>query len=100
MYPDLQQLIERIFGIEAPQFLAVIKTFGLFVAISFLAGAWLLNKELQRKEKSGHLQPHMMPRSRAKNYLGKQQPGGSIENVPVYFVLRSQDYVSVFLVIQ
>ncbi len=98
MYPDLQQFIEKIFKVEAPEFLAVIKTFGLFVAISFLGGAWILNKELKRKEKLDQLQPQIMSRSRAKKYLGKQRPDGHIENVSVYPHQRTSEIVILALI--
>jgi len=49
MYPNLFYLFKDIFGIEIP-FLKVVNTFGFFVAIAFLVSAWVLAKELKRKE--------------------------------------------------
>lgn len=52
MFPDLQYLIEYLFGINIPA-LSVAKTFGLFVAIAFLTAAWLISKELKRYKEEG-----------------------------------------------
>ena len=54
MYPNLYYLFKDLFGVSLP-FLKVINTFGFCVAISFLAGAWLLIKELRRKQSQGLL---------------------------------------------
>ncbi len=60
MYPDFHYLIEGIFGIDAPEWLSIFKTFGLFVALGFLAGAYVLVKDLKRKEQQGLLQPEFV----------------------------------------
>lgn len=52
MYPNLYYLIKDLFGIGIPAF-KIINTFGLCVAIAFLASAWLLVKELRRKQAQG-----------------------------------------------
>jgi len=57
MYPDFHYLIERLFGIDAPEWLGLFKTFGLFVALGFLAGAYVLMKDLKRKEALGLMVP-------------------------------------------
>jgi phosphatidylglycerol---prolipoprotein diacylglyceryl transferase len=57
MYPDLQHIAESIFNAPMPQWLGVIKTFGLFVAIAFLIASSVLVAELKRKEKEGLLTP-------------------------------------------
>ncbi len=54
MYPNLFYLFKDIFGVELP-FLKVVNSFGFFVAIAFLISAWVLGKELKRKEASGEL---------------------------------------------
>jgi len=52
MYPTISHLLNDLFGIDIP---LPIQTFGFFVAIAFLAGAYFITKELKRKEKEGHL---------------------------------------------
>lgn len=52
MYPNLYYAFKDLFGIELP-FLKIINSFGFFVALSFLAAAWLLIKELKRKQARG-----------------------------------------------
>ena len=58
MYPDFRYLLGAL-GIEAPQWLGLFKTFGLLVALAFLAGAWVLTKELKRKEALGWFKPEV-----------------------------------------
>lgn len=55
MYPDFHYLFRALFGIDLPG-LAILKTFGFFVAMGFLAGAFILKLELKRKEEEGRLQ--------------------------------------------
>ena len=52
MYPNLYYAFKDLFGVEIP-FLKVVNSFGFFVAISFLAAAWLLIKELKRRQALG-----------------------------------------------
>jgi phosphatidylglycerol:prolipoprotein diacylglycerol transferase len=54
MYPNLYYVFKDWFGVEwhALEFL---NTFGLMVALSFAAAAWVISKELQRKEQAGLL---------------------------------------------
>jgi len=54
MYPNLFYLFRDLFGIEIP-FLKVVNSFGFFVAIAFLVCAWVLAKELKRKQEQGLL---------------------------------------------
>src|SRR5690349_8713217 len=54
MYPNLYYLFKDAFNISLP-FLKVFNTFGTIVAISFLVCAWMLIKELKRKEAKGLL---------------------------------------------
>ena len=53
MYPTISHLLFDLFGIKIP---LPIQTFGFWVAISFVFAAWLLTKELRRKEKEGLLE--------------------------------------------
>lgn len=59
MFPDFHYLFKILFGIDIPG-LSLIKTFGFFVALAFLAGAWLIARELKRKTALGLLQPEIV----------------------------------------
>lgn len=52
MYPNLYYAFKDIFGIDI-SFLKVVNSFGFFVAIAFLIAAWVLVKELKRKQALG-----------------------------------------------
>lgn len=52
MYPTVSDLINDLFGFYIP---LPIQTFGFFVAISFILGAFFWAKELKRKEEEGLL---------------------------------------------
>ncbi|MCW3464326.1 prolipoprotein diacylglyceryl transferase [Chitinophaga nivalis] len=54
MYPNLYYAVRDLLGIEFP-LLKVFQTFGFFVAIAFLAAAYVLTLELKRHEKNGLL---------------------------------------------
>ncbi len=60
MYPDFQILFQSLFGTPMPEWLGLFKTFGFLVAMSFIAAAWTVTKELERKEKLGLLHPEMV----------------------------------------
>ncbi len=55
MYPDLSYLFHDLLGTAPDNWLSVFKTFGVFLILAFLASAWVLSLELQRKEKEGLL---------------------------------------------
>lgn len=57
MYPDFQFLLQDLFGIDAPGWLSIFKVFGLFVALAFLVAAYVLVKDLKRKEAMGLMLP-------------------------------------------
>lgn len=54
MYPTITDMLQDLFGLHVP---LPIQTFGFFVAIAFLVSAYILNKEIQRKEKDGLMKP-------------------------------------------
>jgi phosphatidylglycerol---prolipoprotein diacylglyceryl transferase len=56
MYPNLYYVFKDWFGIEW-QWLKILNTFGLFVAIAFIVAAIVLSAELKRREKLGLLHP-------------------------------------------
>jgi prolipoprotein diacylglyceryltransferase len=53
MYPNLYYFFFEVFGIKIP-FFKVFNSFGFFVAIAFLMAAWLLLKELKRRQALGY----------------------------------------------
>ncbi len=57
MYPDFQYLFQALLGHDMPSWLGIFKTFGFFVALSFLAAARAMTSELKRKEAAGFLKP-------------------------------------------
>lgn len=57
MYPDLSYLLHDLFGTEADNWTSIVKTFGLLLVISILVAAYMLSKELRRKEAEGLLKP-------------------------------------------
>lgn len=59
MYPDFQYLLQGLLGTPMPEWLGIFKTFGFFVAMSFLLAAWTLTLELKRKERQGLLLPQI-----------------------------------------
>lgn len=56
MYANFRELFYYTLGIDIP-ILAVINSFGFFVAIAFFVAATLLSRELKRKEALGLLKP-------------------------------------------
>ncbi len=56
MYPNFYYLFKDWFGVEW-NFLRVVNSFGFFVAVSFILGAWMLTVELKRKGKEGIFKP-------------------------------------------
>jgi len=57
MYPDLSYLFHDLLGTDQDNWLSIFKTFGLFLLFAFLSAAWLLKKELKRRETLGQLSP-------------------------------------------
>ncbi len=56
MYPTLYHALLDLFGWDIPA-LKLINSFGLFVALAFVAAAFTLRKEMDRKERLGIFQP-------------------------------------------
>lgn len=54
MFPTVSHFLEYLFGINVP---LPFNTFGVFVALAFIAAYWAFSKELQRKEALGILKP-------------------------------------------
>ncbi len=57
MYPNLHFAIQDIFGVNAPEFLKYINSFGFIMALSFICAAVVLTSELKRKAKQGWFTP-------------------------------------------
>ncbi len=53
MYPNLYYFFKDVFHIDFRP-LMVVNSFGFFVALAFIFGAWLLLKELKRKQELGY----------------------------------------------
>ncbi|HLP13124.1 MAG TPA: prolipoprotein diacylglyceryl transferase family protein, partial [Flavobacteriales bacterium] len=64
MYPTLYHFFYDWFGVKI-QFLRAINSFGFFVAIAFITGAWLFGKEIQRKYREGKI-----PSKKVKQIIG------------------------------
>jgi len=54
MYPSIYYAIKDLLGLDLP-FLKMIQSFGFFVALAFLAAAYVWTLELKRKEQLGQL---------------------------------------------
>jgi phosphatidylglycerol:prolipoprotein diacylglycerol transferase len=99
LYPDLKYFLESIFKTEMPGVFGTIKTFGFFMAMAFLFAAWLLKKELERKEKIGLLQPELLPFKKAKKYLPKEEKEKfTTGSIPVYPHQRVGEIVVIALI--
>ncbi len=57
MYPDLSYFLHDLFGTQPDNVFSIVKTFGLLLVIAILAAAFILTKELRRKEAEGLLKP-------------------------------------------
>lgn len=57
MYPDLSYLFHDLLGSSPDNWLSIFKTFGFFLALSFLVSALVFNIELRRKAREGFYQP-------------------------------------------
>ncbi|RYE53343.1 MAG: diacylglyceryl transferase, partial [Sphingobacteriales bacterium] len=50
MFPTVSHFLEYLFGIQVP---LPFNTFGVFVALAFVAGYWAFSQEARRKEALG-----------------------------------------------
>src|SRR5687767_7927275 len=99
MFPDFEYLLEGLFQTGMPSFLGYIKTFGFFVAMAFLAAAYLLTKELKRMEAGGLLPPQILPFSKAGKFLSKEEAKSTrMEKVAVFTHQRVGEIVVLALV--
>lgn len=57
MYPDLSYLFHDLFGTDLDNWTSIFKTFGLMLALAFIACAVYVRAELKRKEEEGLLAP-------------------------------------------
>ncbi|MBK9719996.1 MAG: hypothetical protein IPO78_00075 [Saprospiraceae bacterium] len=53
MWPDFSYILHSLIGTDPDNAFSVIKTFGLFLGIAFIASASLLHLEFIRKESQG-----------------------------------------------
>lgn len=60
MYPDFSYILHAIFGTEPDNAFSIIKTFGLLLAVSFLASAFILSLEMKRKTVEGVFMPQQI----------------------------------------
>jgi len=57
MYPDISYLLHAVLGTPVDNWLSIFKTFGFFLALAFLASAYVFSIELHRKAKEGFYKP-------------------------------------------
>jgi phosphatidylglycerol---prolipoprotein diacylglyceryl transferase len=82
MYASLYELFDAWFGIKFGP-LKVLHTFGAMMAISFLVAAWVLSKELKRKEDEGILKA-----TPTDNWIGKRASTSElIESFVIAFLI-------------
>lgn len=91
MYPNLYFAFRDLFGVEWTG-LRFINSFGFFVALAFLAAAYILVKELTRKEGAGLLQF-----SEVKMVIGKPATIGDLALNFVLGFLLGYKFIGLFL---
>jgi phosphatidylglycerol---prolipoprotein diacylglyceryl transferase len=57
MYPDLSYFFQDLFHTSPDNWLSIFKTFGVMLALAFVASSYVLKSELKRKEQEGLLKP-------------------------------------------
>ena len=58
MYPDFSYILHALFGTQPDNAFSIIKTFGLLLAVAFLASAFILSLEMKRKTAEGVFKPY------------------------------------------
>lgn len=91
MFPDFHYLFKFLFGLDISG-LSLVKTFGFFVAMSFLAGAWALYSELRRKKEAGMFQPEIV-----NEVSGKPATVGEIAGMAVLGFILGFKIVGLFM---
>lgn len=66
MYPDFSYFVAAVFGTETGGVFSLIKTFGLFLALVFVVGGFILVSEMKRKEAEG-----LLPAKPIERWVGK-----------------------------
>ncbi len=91
MYPDFSYLFEALTGMR-PGWMSIIKTFGLFLALTFVVGGLILVAELKRKEAEGLLQGRTV-----KQWFGKPATIWEIlGNALIGFILGAKGFYAFF----
>jgi phosphatidylglycerol:prolipoprotein diacylglycerol transferase len=72
MYPNLYYAFKDLFGVEVSG-LKLVNSFGFFVALAFIAAAWVLTAELRRKTKEG-----LLTYEEEKQVVGKPATAGEL----------------------
>ncbi len=57
MFPDLSYILHFLIGTEPDNVFSIVKSFGMMLAIAFVAAAYLFRLELLRKEREGLMLP-------------------------------------------
>ncbi|MEM9917570.1 MAG: prolipoprotein diacylglyceryl transferase family protein [Bacteroidota bacterium] len=57
MYPDLSYILHALIGTQPDNAFSIVKTFGLLLVLAILTAAFILDREVRRKEKEGLFKP-------------------------------------------
>lgn len=82
MYPRLSDLINDVFGTDIT---LPIQSYGFFLAIAFVTGAYLLYRELDRKQKEGLIKP-------TKKEVTRGEPATALQLATVFIVSLAVGY--------
>ncbi|HEX6426517.1 MAG TPA: prolipoprotein diacylglyceryl transferase family protein [Niastella sp.] len=102
MYPDFQYVFEALTGHTMPSWLGLIKTFGFFVAIAFIAATYFITSEVKRQEQIGSLMPSVKRKTigylRYKHVKKQQVSEPQIKAVIIYPHQRINEIVMISVV--